>query len=699
MNESAPFGASATASTRNTAIRKRRWLPRIKRVGFWRAFVDVSLLITVFNIVVYIVLWRSSSVGLALSTCSSVWFIFAAWRLEAGSGPAWRRVGRVVVWITLVGLVFSSVQWGLTLLLPASTTWLGMPLRSQSIGLWQQLLLTSPTNIIWFVPIRATIDMYLARPKHLRWQLTSSYVLMSLLVTVLLPVSLIMIGALAVILGIVAAPMLHLPTARADQAAAAVAPLVQRGASSAELTPLLQGLLDGSTRLPLNFAAPSPSADAAIILSSISLINAQRLSVVQLDNHVLASVGNAAFPAGSTLPADAVVKLAAVRQQTRAGGCSDGSPLTGFLPDLAVCTLVDGQGKPAALFVAETTPQSATPTKPSAMQIAAIGAIGILIVLGIAPLALVVILPVAGGGVGYLLAGRLTKRIERLTTAAGDIAAGNLQRRVPIDSEDEIGRLANDFNTMAAKLAAREHALADAAQCAEALLRANKRLVADVSHELRTPLTTLRGYLEALAHEHGDKLPQRDLEVIEGELQRLTALIEDLFTLTRAEAQQLPLTIAPTDVHALATQLVDALAPLARRERQIEMVAALPATLPPVCADRTRLAQVLQNLLQNALRYTPAGGIVALEAVASGDHVTLSVADTGMGIAPDELPHVWERFYRSDRSRARETGGAGLGLALVKELVMAMGGTVHAESTLGRGSKFSITLRQADVAR
>jgi signal transduction histidine kinase len=320
---------------------------------------------------------------------------------------------------------------------------------------------------------------------------------------------------------------------------------------------------------------------------------------------------------------------------------------------------------------------------------------GGLIVLLLTPLAMIVILPVAGGGVGYLLAGRLTKRLERLTAAAGDIAAGNLARRVPIDSEDEVGRLATDFNTMAAKLAEREHALAEAAQRAEALLRANKRLVADVSHELRTPLTTVRGYLEALAHEHGDKLPQRDLQVIESELQRLTHLIEDLFTLARTEAQQLPLQIGPTDVHALATKLVNALAPLARRERQIEIIAALPDALPHVCADETRLEQVLQNLLQNALRYTPAGGIVALEATIADDHVTLAVADTGMGIAPDELPRVWERFYRSDRSRARETGGAGLGLALVKELVTAMGGTVSAESAVGRGSKFSITLQRA----
>jgi signal transduction histidine kinase len=263
---------------------------------------------------------------------------------------------------------------------------------------------------------------------------------------------------------------------------------------------------------------------------------------------------------------------------------------------------------------------------------------------------------------------------------------------------DEVGRLSADFNSMAEQLGARERALADEAARAEALLRANRRLVANVSHELRTPLATLRGYLEALEQAHGHHLPAHDLAVIQREARRLTELIDDLFTLARAEAQQLPLTIEAVDADALAVRLVDTLAPLARRERQIELVAALPADLPLVRADRTRLEQVLLNLVQNALRHTPPGGIIAIEGAADAGSttVTLTVADTGVGIPAEDLPLVFERFYRSDSSRARETGGAGLGLALVEELVTAMGGCVTATSEPGRGSRFSVALPWAE---
>jgi signal transduction histidine kinase len=313
--------------------------------------------------------------------------------------------------------------------------------------------------------------------------------------------------------------------------------------------------------------------------------------------------------------------------------------------------------------------------------------------LNVAIFVLLLVMPLALGA-GYLLARRLTRRLERLTAATGALAAGQLDQRVEIDSQDELGRLSSDFNQMAARLAERERALADAAAQAEALLRANKRLVADVSHELRNPLATLRGYLEALEQSHGDKLPSGDMHVIRNETQRLTTLVEDLFTVARAEAQQLPLTITSVDVGALARSLAATLAPLARRERQIELVTEIPADLPLAQADQTRLEQVLRNLAQNALRYTQPGGIVVLAAQADAQSVTLQVADTGVGIAPDELGLVFERFYRGDSSRARETGGAGLGLALVKELVEAMGGSVAVESEVGRGSVFRVVLRR-----
>jgi signal transduction histidine kinase len=629
--------------------------------------------------------------GSAISFVPSFIFAAYAWRLHSGTGNKRQHVGRVVVWATLAGAGQGVVQWALWRLVPPTGVVFGTPVENIPFPLLQSLVSNTLLALFLFVPMRAVVNVHAAGHHQLRWRLTFSYLVVGVVTSVLIPVAFMLIAA---VLGALFAPALPLFTTTPHDAAMALAPLVERGASTAELSAALQGIKDGSIRVP---NAPQPSAESDAAQSSMSLSSVDQLIMLRPDNMVLASTGTNAPAPGSVMPSKDLAQIAILHEQARPGACSEGTPAGTIQPDRAVCFITNAQGTTVAVLVAQgpALADNAQGLTPSTAQLVLLVVFGGLIVLLLTPLAMIVILPVAGGGVGYLLAGRLTKRLERLTAAAGDIAAGNLARRVPIDSEDEVGRLATDFNTMAVKLAEREHALAEAAQRAEALLRANKRLVADVSHELRTPLTTVRGYLEALAHEHGDKLPQRDLQVIESELQRLTHLIEDLFTLARTEAQQLPLQIGPTDVHALATKLVNALAPLARRERQIEIIAALPDALPHVCADETRLEQVLQNLLQNALRYTPAGGIVALEATIADDHVTLAVADTGMGIAPDELPRVWERFYRSDRSRARETGGAGLGLALVKELVTAMGGTVSAESAVGRGSKFSITLQRA----
>jgi signal transduction histidine kinase len=399
------------------------------------------------------------------------------------------------------------------------------------------------------------------------------------------------------------------------------------------------------------------------------------------------------------LPADDAQRVLLLLEQARGGGCVNGRPADGAVSDRAVCAISGQQGELAGWLLVESNIDSSFQFGAEFSRVVTLVLSSVSLTLVTALIAIIMILPLSLG-VGYLLARRLTQRLERLTAATGDVAAGDLGRRVDVESLDEVGRLSADFNSMAEQLGARERALADEAARAEALLRANRRLVANVSHELRTPLATLRGYLEALEQAHGDHLPAHDLEVIQREARRLTELIDDLFTLARAEAQQLPLTIEAVDADALAARLVDTLAPLARRERQIELVAALPADLPPVRADRTRLEQVLLNLVQNALRHTPPGGIIAIEGRADPGSatVTLTVADTGVGIPAEDLPLVFERFYRSDSSRARETGGAGLGLALVEELVTAMGGSVAATSEPGRGSRFSVALPQATKA-
>jgi signal transduction histidine kinase len=232
------------------------------------------------------------------------------------------------------------------------------------------------------------------------------------------------------------------------------------------------------------------------------------------------------------------------------------------------------------------------------------------------------------------------------------------------------------------------------------LLQARRELIVSVSHELRTPMATLRGYLETTLN-HWEDIPpatlQHDLQVMEDEVIRLQALVEDLFTLSRAEVGRLTLRCEATDVGMLVKRIVDARAPLAWRASRIEVAADVPGNVPPALVDASRLEQVLQNLLHNAVRHTPPGGIVAVALAAGANSIALQVKDTGEGIAPVDLPHIWERFYQASSQRTRTSSSAGLGLALVKELIEAMGGSVSVDSVVGEGSCFTIHLPQTHM--
>jgi signal transduction histidine kinase len=179
---------------------------------------------------------------------------------------------------------------------------------------------------------------------------------------------------------------------------------------------------------------------------------------------------------------------------------------------------------------------------------------------------------------------------------------------------------------------------------------------------------------------------------MESEILHLQRMLDDLFTLSKVEVEALPLNLQPVMLAAVVRQRLAALAPLAWGRECTKLVARMPEGLPPICADKDRLDQILTNLLRNALRHTPPGGIVVVRAEAEADRVRLDVCDTGEGIAPEELAHVWERFYRGEKARAQDRHGAGLGLALVKELTEAMGGTVNVQSVVGEGSCFTIWL-------
>lgn len=284
---------------------------------------------------------------------------------------------------------------------------------------------------------------------------------------------------------------------------------------------------------------------------------------------------------------------------------------------------------------------------------------------------------------GVVLARTLTQPLRELTTATQAIAKGALGRQVAVRSRDELGALAASFNQMSADLA---HASA---------LR--RQMTADIAHDLRTPLSVILGYTEAL---RDGKLPpdQEMFETVHTEAQHLQRLVDDLRTLSLADAGELPLTrqtLAPQQLleRAAAAYRAQAL------ERNIALEVEATLRLPAIEVDPERMAQVLGNLISNALRYTPSGGRITLTATGRDSTVMLQVRDSGMGIAPDDLPYVFERFYRGDESRRRDDGSSGLGLAIAKSLVEAHGGAIAVASAPGQGTTFTITLPAADPAR
>lgn len=307
-------------------------------------------------------------------------------------------------------------------------------------------------------------------------------------------------------------------------------------------------------------------------------------------------------------------------------------------------------------------------------------------------LALIVLLPPAAL-LSYTLVRRTTRRLGDLVQATTALRAGAFPAQVEVSGEDEVAQLQTGFNAMAADLGAALTDLKAERDRVAALLEGRRKLIASVSHELRTPVATLRGYVDLImsGEEPGVAgAPNRDLVAMERELGRLETLIDDLFTLARADAGGLALQCQPADAGSIAQRAVDTMAPLAWRSARVKVTAVVPPGLPPALVDPGRLAQVLVNLLRNAVSHTSPGGIVVVEAASAGDEVTIRVTDTGEGIAADDLPHIWERFYQGAGARAGE--GAGLGLAVVKDLVEGMGGSVEVQSAAGQGSCFEVHL-------
>ncbi len=276
---------------------------------------------------------------------------------------------------------------------------------------------------------------------------------------------------------------------------------------------------------------------------------------------------------------------------------------------------------------------------------------------------------------GFLLAGRLLIPIRRLTKASQALARGDLQQQVPVTSQDELGQLTATFNQMSADLARSD--------------QQRKRMTADITHDLSTPLQIISGYMEMLEEHEVELTPQR-IEIIKTEIEHLRRLVSDLGTLTQVEGGGLELQLQPLQPACLLEHIYQTYQPIAARQG-VELALEAPASVPPIRVDELRMLQVLKNLVDNALRYTPAGGKITLSA-AAGEQVELRVRDSGSGIETDDLPYVFDRFYRADKAREGNSGKMGLGLAICKALVMAQGGTIAAELE-GRGRGTSMVMR------
>ena len=279
--------------------------------------------------------------------------------------------------------------------------------------------------------------------------------------------------------------------------------------------------------------------------------------------------------------------------------------------------------------------------------------------------------------VGLVFSRLITGPMRRLTLAARRITDGDFSQRTPQKTKDEVGQLSAAFNSMAEQLDKNE--------------QIRRQLLADVAHELRTPLSVIQGNLEAWLDGVIAPTPEQ-IASAHDETVLLSRLVTDLRDLSLAEAGQLRLHTVPTNLADLVNAEIESIESRFQ-ELQISLHCDLPPDFPTVSVDGERIRQVLRNLLDNALRHTPAGGTIRVggSSVSPG-WVTLCVSDTGSGIRPEDLPHVFDHFYKTDRSRHRGHGGSGIGLAIVKQLVEAHGGNAWVESQPGEGSSFFFTL-------
>ncbi|MEH2047604.1 sensor histidine kinase [Nostoc sp.] len=281
----------------------------------------------------------------------------------------------------------------------------------------------------------------------------------------------------------------------------------------------------------------------------------------------------------------------------------------------------------------------------------------------------------AAGGLSYWVSRRIMQRLTEMEQITQKFAAGQMDARLPVSDIPELSGLSTSFNRMAASL--------------EGVEARRREVIGDMTHELRTPLTVVRGYLEELADGEIEASPEIYRRLAK-ETRRLERLVNDLQELSKAEAGYLPINIQRVNLHPLLESLVEKFTDQLLEDGPV-LLLQCPSVLPPVLADIDRTEQVLVNLLGNAVRYTNEGSIT-ISAGTEASQLWIAVSDTGIGIAPENLPHVFERFWRADQSRDRHSGGTGIGLTISRRLIELQGGQIQVESELGVGSTFRFFL-------
>ena len=276
----------------------------------------------------------------------------------------------------------------------------------------------------------------------------------------------------------------------------------------------------------------------------------------------------------------------------------------------------------------------------------------------------------------WLLSRRTLAPLQNLGEVARQLGGGDLSQRARMSGPSEIRELARNFNVMAGDLEESE--------------RHRRNLTSDIAHELRTPLSNIQGYLEAMRDGLVQPSPET-IDTIHDQALHLSRLVEDLRLLSQVESGDLELQLTRVNLEDVLQSGVDAVRPRAEA-KGVSLTLEVAQFLPIVEMDATRISQAVGNLLENAITHTPGQGSVTVSAGVETDQLEIAVSDTGPGIASDDLPRLFDRFYRADPSRSRETGGSGLGLTIARRLVESHGGTIEVRSVVGEGSRFTIRL-------